>query len=272
MLDRTIKRRKINYSSTEDFRFFSENAGKYAQILSFYHIPLSERNPFRVIQGNILIRSAMNKKLVDDVLNLEYDNSLKVTEVSQNEYLRKKLWNSYEKNNSPYFSVGKARIYIPLFSIPLNIIYNDQCDKLVEYPYNQLTKNPLTSFVDIFDTYGYKVYDSKFTNLVLIKEDKTSAAFYSNDFSCIYIINDQGRLDQIIPLYDKYIKHPEMHHIMSKLTDVVDAYYSSSYPTFVFSLYSNGFISKKTYKKMRKRFQNRLSRKEKFASKGEKND
>ena len=95
MLDRTIKRRKINYSSTEDFRFFSENAGKYAQILSFYHIPLSERNPFRVIQGNILIRSAMNKKLVDDVLNLEYDNSLKVTEVSQNEYLRKKLWDKY---------------------------------------------------------------------------------------------------------------------------------------------------------------------------------
>lgn len=270
MLANAIKKRKINYSRTEDFRFFIENASSYATVLSHYHITPAERNPFKVIQGNIIIRSMMNKEVIDDVVSKESENAMKSDNVP--EYLRKKMWLALEEHGAPYFYMDKARIYIPVYSMPLNIIYNDQCDKLLEYPYDQLAEKPLTSCIDLFDAYGYNVYNSAFTTLVLIKEDKTSAAFYSNDFSVIYIINDQGRLDQEIPIYDKYLKHPEMHHALNKISAAVEDYYSNDYQAFVFGLYNNELISKKTFKRLKKRISKSVIRREKFADQGAKND
>jgi hypothetical protein len=270
MLANAIKKRKINYSQTEDFRFFIENASKYAIVLGHYHITPAERSPFKVIQGNIIIRAMINKEIIDDVVSKESQDAIKADNTP--EYLKKKMWSALEEQGAPYFNMDKARIYIPVYSMPLNIIYNDHCDKLLEYPYDQLATKPLTSCIDLFDAYGYKVYESAFTTLVLIKEDKTSAAFYSNDFSIIYIINNQGRLDQEIPIYDKYLKHPEMHHALNKINAAVEAYYSNDYQAFVFSLYNNGLISKKVFKRLKKRISRSVIRREKFADQGAKND
>ena len=79
----------------------------------------------------------------------------------------------------------------------------------------------------------------------LIKEDKTSSAFYDPDFEMVYIINNQGRLDLEISLYDRYLKHVEKHHTLSKIQELVEKFYDNDYHGFVNSLYKNKFISKK---------------------------
>ena len=89
MLANAIKKRKINYSQTEDFRFFIENASKYATVLGHYHITPAERSPFKVIQGNIIIRAMINKEIIDDVVSKESQDAIKADNIP--EYLKKKM-------------------------------------------------------------------------------------------------------------------------------------------------------------------------------------
>ena len=177
-----------------------------------------------------------------------------------------------DEENSPYFLLEKSRVYIPVFSHSLNIIYNEECHKLLEYPYDNLVKQPKSSCVDLFDTYNFDLYDSPFTSLILIKKDKTSSAFYDPDFEMIYIINDQGRLDLEISLYDKYLKNNEKHHTLVKIKEIIDIFYSNDYYGFVKALYKNKFISKRTYSYIKYKKSLLLIRQDKIYSKGKFSD
>ena len=253
---------------TEEYRFYTKNAPLYASILSFYKFSIAEINPFKIICANIIIKALMNKDLIESELDEFALEATQHMEVSKDEYIKQKVWELLDENNSPYFSVEKSRIYIPIFSRSLNLIYNEECSKILEEPYNNLVEKPKTSCVDLFDTYSTALFESPFTSLILIKKDKTSSAFYHADFETIYIINDQGRLDCEIPLYDRYLKAPDQHRIISKIQDVVDAYYSNDLVKFVKSLYENHFISKKLYIKIRTKIAMSFIWKDKVYSKG----
>lgn len=262
------RKRKAKIHQTDDYKFYAKNAPIYAQILSFYHFGLNESQPFRIIQANIIIKAMMNKELIESELDNFSLESTQNTCVKQDEFIKSKVWKLLDDHSAPYFSQDKSRIYVPIFSRSLNLIYNEENSKLLEYPYNNLIERPETSCVDLFDTYGIDLYNSPFTSLILIRNDKTSSAFYHHDFETLYIINDQGRLDLEIPLYDKYIKNPDQHKIINKIEDVVEKFYSNDYFEFVRSLYKNRFISRKTYNKIRYKISLNFLWKEKIFRKG----
>lgn len=266
VLEKNKKKRDIRVF--DEYKFYSKNCLKYASILSFYHFTTNEIQPFRIIQANIIIKSEINKDLIESALEVFSLEATQVTSIKQDETIKNKLWDLLNKENAPYFSSGKSRIYIPIFSKTLNLIYNEESSKILEYPYTNLKDNPKISCVDLFDVYNLSLYNSPFTSLILIKEDKTSSAFYHPDFETIYIINDQGRLDLEIPLYDKYIKNHDQHRVISKVEQVVTNFYDNDYFNFMHSLYENKFISKKVYNILKHKVALGILRKDKIYSKG----
>ncbi len=261
------RKRKINLRKSEEYRLFLDNFNRYSSILSFYHFSINETNPFKIIQANIIIKAMSNKDLIESKLE-EIINDLDVDQTFNEEEIRNKIWKLLDEHNAPYISSGKSRVYIPIFSKSLNLIYNEECTKILEYPYNDLITKPKTSCIDLFDVYNLALYDSPFSSLILIKNDKTSSAFYHPDFETIYIINDQGRLDLEIPLFDRYIKHPEQHRVIKKIEEVVDKFYANDFNGFVKSLYENQFISKKTYSYIRHKIFIEMIRRDRIYSKG----
>lgn len=261
-------KKKNNIYQTDEYRYYAKNAMMYSSILSYYKFTTTETQPFRIIAANIIIKAIKNKELIEHNLELFSLESTQEINVDEDSYVRNKVWALLDENNAPYFSVEKSRIYIPIYSRTLNIIYNDECSKLLEFPYNKLLESPKTSCVDLFDTYQIDLFASPFTSLILIKKDKTSAAFYHADFDTIFIINDQGRLDLEIPLYDKFMKNFDRHKVINKIEAVVDLFYANDYFGFAKGLYQNHLISKKLYNNVRNKMIMNLIWKDKIFSKG----
>lgn len=260
------RKKKVNIRQTEEYKLYFKYCTLYPSILSFYRFSINETNPFRIIQANIVIKSLINKDLIEN--RLKEIKSLGLLDSYSEEEIRDDIWKLLDEHNSPYISVEKSRVYIPIFSRTLNLIYNEECSKILEYPYSDLIKKPKSSCIDLFDTYNFSLYESPFSSLILIKKDISSAAYYHPDFETIYIINNQGRLDLEIPLFDRYIKHPEQHKIINKVQDVVEYFYNNDFNGFVKSLYLNKFISKKTYSLIRHKIFVGMIKKDRIYSKG----
>ena len=135
------------------------------------------------------------------------------------------------------------KIYIPFFSRSLNQIYFDEPEKLLTSPYAGLKDKFQDTVIDPFDTYGSEVYNSHFSRLVKIRQDDKEAAFFHYDTNTIYFVNEQGRLDTSIVLFDRYIRHPNYAHMLERIKPVVDAYFAFDREALIKALHENGFIS-----------------------------
>lgn len=252
-----LKSKKFNlYSNTEEYEFFAKNAHLLIKYLPYYKLRSFDDIAFKMIQANLIIKAVMNKRLIEE-------NVLSSTGMEVKEGINKLL----EKNMSPFFEVDGSRIYIPIYSRGLNFIYVDEPSKLLVYPYNELKEEPLSTCIDLFDEYNLKLYDSSFTNLIKIGEDRTSAAFYHVEFETIFIINNQGRLDIAIRLFDSRLKEHDYENLEERLIDVVKSFYSNERDKFIKSLYMNKFISLKSYKKLSKKVSLRNIKKNKLSGK-----
>lgn len=252
-----LKSKKRNiYADTEEFKFFAKNLAIITKFSSKYKLRSFDDNAFKIIQANLIIKSVINKGLIESLL-LEFGNNL------NKEMLLIKL----EENNAPYLTLNESKIYIPIYSRGLNYIYLDETLKLLDHPYNELKEEPLSNCIDLFDEYNLALYDSEFTNLLKIGQDKTSAAFYHIEFETIFIINNQGRLDVSIRLFDRHIKKPNYEDLENRLIDVTTNFYSNDRKKFIKSLYMNMFISLKTYKKLSRKISLRNIKKDKLTRK-----
>ena len=119
-----------------------------------------------------------------------------------------------------------------------------------DYPYIELNKKFEPFLVDPFSTYATNLFSSLFTQLVKVDESKTSVAFYHYDFNAIFIINRQGTLDNIIYLFDKYLKNPHKFNVIERVKPLVKAYYNNDLLEFVNILYKNGFVSYLVFRKI----------------------
>ena len=63
----------------------------------------------------------------------------------------------------------------------------------------------------------------------------------------IYIINEQGRLDCKITLFDRFIRKPNYNHMLERIRPVVDAYYSYDKKLFLDEMKKQEFISPHIY-------------------------
>ena len=136
-----LNKKTLNkYEKTEEYQFYMKNK-EYLLPLNFhYHLVFSENNAFKIIQANILIKAMMNKEIYDETLKRSQDELLTIID-GRNEYLKNKIWKALDENQAIYFEKDATRIYLPIYSRAMNLIYNDDPIKLLEYPYTEIVKD-----------------------------------------------------------------------------------------------------------------------------------
>jgi len=234
---------------TDEYRYFAEHRKlflKYEVFTDFYDVS----DDFQLIRANILLHGMENKLLIEEALGALEAQSMLEFKALKHHFIREKFLE--KKLDLPYMQDGENKLYIPFFPRALNIIYFSEPDKLLDYPYDKLKTDFVTSTIDPFETYNDLLFDSFFTKLVKLQGDRTSTAYYHYDFQTIYVINKQGTLDVKIPLFDKYLHQPNASHIMERIMPVMDAYFANDKKTFIFLLRKKKLISSKMYRRLAK--------------------
>lgn len=229
------------FSTSEDFKYFISHRDQLGKFKTFSPLYDSEENEFDIMRANILLRGLENKTLIEkESLNIREHGAL-----DHNKFittLRERIV------DQPYYSFDDVKIYIPFFSTALNQIYLNESEKLLSLPYSELQNSFEDACIDPFDVYGAELFNSYFTSLVKISSSKHVTAFYHYDTNTIYMINDQGRLDVKIVLFDKYIKRPSYAHMMERLAPVVESYYNNDRRGMIDNLLNNKLISPQMHK------------------------
>lgn len=247
-------KRRTSYEKSEEFHFFIENRHllmRFPQFLHFYDI---ENDSFQIMRANIILFSFINKaKMEEEIQNLS--NYLKMNDKKEGTDLK-----SYHEiiSELPYFLDDKDKIYIPFFTRSLNQIYLNEPEKLLTPSYQNLIDNFKNNIIDPFDTYGSEIYNSHFSRLVKIKSDDKETAYFHYDTNTIYFINEQGRLDAKIVLFDRYIRRPNYSHMLERIRPVVDAYFAFDREGMLNALNENGFMSTKLLHRIKFRDWTRL--------------
>lgn len=235
------KKRRPLFENSEEFSFFVKNRELLRHVPRFEFLSNTEDDEFNIIRANIIINSYFNKKTIEtEISNLSNEYDL-------NKLEKGRLLNILKERLSdlPYMMYNNSKIYVPIFSLPVNLIYSKDPEKLLTYPYSLLKSDYYESVIDPFDVYGPSLFDSYFTRLVNVCDNGKEVGFFNYDTNTIYIVNCQGRLDVKIVLFDKYIKHPMTNHMLERLRPVVEAYFNNNRQQFVDALYDNNFISLK---------------------------
>ena len=177
-----------------------------------------------------------------------------MSEENRHEVIHKKL---------PYFEFEDVKIYVPFFSKEFNVHYDTKLDSLTRPPFDSLKEDFDSSVINPFDTYGYKLFDSQFTRLVLIDEykDEGVAVFYHIGFESIYIITDQGTCDAIIPIFDNNIKKKNKDKLFERISSLMKLYFANDREGFVDALLSLELISKHLYDLIQKNSDKQLVKK-----------
>ncbi|MCX5775502.1 MAG: hypothetical protein NTV44_03980 [Firmicutes bacterium] len=220
---------------------------KYNIFTELYNVD----DEFELFKANIILKSLENKEAIETKLDGFYNESMLEYKAIKHHIIRDKM--NANPLELPYLLDGQDKIYIPLFPRALNLVYREEADKLLDFPYNKIRTEFSSSLIDPFETYNYALFNSFFTKLVKLQGDKTSMAFYHYDYQAIYIINDQGRLDVKIPLFDKAMRQPNSSHIMERIQPVIAAYFANDKKTFIQELRKNRLISSKMYRKLTKK-------------------
>lgn len=217
-------------TKSDEYRFYQENKKILLSVPEFEKY-FTVTDDFSYIQANIIIKTLQNKLAIEDAVKNAGKNIKEVVDITVKDL--------------PYIDLDNNKIYVPLYVQTNNIIYYETPEKLLTYPYSDLVKEISDSLIDMFEEYNFALYESNFTSLVYLAKDINTRAYLHLDFLTIYIINDQGRCDLKIPLFDKYIKRPEINHLLDRTIELVNAYYESDRDKFVDILIKQKFMSSK---------------------------
>lgn len=236
------QKKRQQFSKSGDYQFYSKNRSLLAKLPQFSFLSSGKENDFRIIRANIIIHGLINKSIIEQ----EVKNLVKYTE--SHEILTHEDFVEVLKQRivtRPYLETKEGRIYIPFFPKSINSLYLNEPEKLNEYPYTDLLKAFSGLVIDPFDTYGSELYNTHYTKLVKIDSYQNVTAFFHYDTFTIYMINDQGRLDSKVVLFDRYMKKIVTTHMLERIRPVVKAYFENDKEEFMRSLEKNGFISSK---------------------------
>lgn len=235
--------KKFSFSKTEEYKFFLANRDKLNKMNKFAFLYNKLDDDFCIMRANIVIYGIINKTVIEEeIINL---NKIlkKGQDVDEKEFLE-----TFKQRllDLKYYSLDdNERIYIPFFSKTLNHLYLNEPLKLQIQPYKSLINDFNSATVDPFDTYGNELFNSYFSHLIKVSTNGKEIAYYHYDTRTIYIVNPQGRLDVKIPLFDKYLKRINEHHMLERIKPLVDCYFNNDREQFIKTLYSEGFISSK---------------------------
>lgn len=199
---------------------------------------LEARTNFEIIKANIIIAGLQSKKRIEEIASLAQKTGADPKR-------------SIDLKEMPSFKEDGQRIIIPFFSKTINSHYLNDPLSLNHLPYKALkSRKSFTSFYeDPFRKYGYKLFDTAFTRLIPIvtSPKKDSRAYLDLEVDTLYIITDQGTLEQSIPFFDSNIEYPNRLHLLDRVKTLVNAYYAFDQQGFINYLVSLGFISDNLY-------------------------
>lgn len=224
------------FSRSQEQIYYNENSYRLNGLESFQYLA-NPVDSFGIVRANIILRSLENKEIIEK----NFKQFVKKENYDKNE-LEKYMENCLL--SLPYLNFKDKKIYVPVFPFAISSIYSDNFLRLGEMPYKKIFKLYESILIDPFDYYGYKIFVSYFTNLVLISKKDDCAALYDYDARSIYIVNDEGRLDAKICLFDKYLTHQTLTHLTPKIEAVVDAYFADDREKLVDELEKNELISR----------------------------
>ncbi len=138
------------------------------------------------------------------------------------------------------FNYNNVPIYCPLFSVSNNILIGNNLGNKLNLTHDA---------IDLFEIYNFSLFESQLTSLVLVGEDIHTRAYYHYDFHAIYVVNDQGRLDVKICLFDKHIKRPDFRNVLERIKPTLNEYYAGNRIGFINALVKEKLISHKLYTK-----------------------
>lgn len=246
------QKRRHNFQKSDEYRYFLEHRETLNRIPKFSFLYDSDLDDFEIMRANCLLYGFENKNCIEQEIlsvNKYISEGEKPDEKKFTQTLQERLV------ELPYLDLGNEKIYIPFFTRAINLIYVDEPEKLLTSPYNELIKNYINAIVDPFDTYGAELYNSHFTRLVKVASNQSETAYFHYDTYTIYIVNSQGRLDEKIVLFDKYIRRVNDHHMLERIRPVVEAYFSFDRDEFIKNLFKSEFISAKMYSIIKKQSQ-----------------
>ncbi len=241
LFSKFIKKNKKEdlYYSTEEYKFYSENKKIIEKVKSFF--PTNDNFGFKLICSNILIRAFLNKQFIEENLS-EFEG------LSLNDCF-KKVTEMFE-NRPHILKKDGEKVYFPQLSTSFNYLYTHKTTSIRKYPYSTILEKPNLYCIDLFDEYGFELFSSSFSDLNLIFIHHKSAVFYSHSFETIYVVNDQGRLDIAIPLFDSKMTEKNYENIEERVKKVMEVFYDNKRKWFVKALFDEGFISDKAYRNL----------------------
>ena len=234
------KQSSTPFSRSGAMNYFLRNSGILADIPP-YSIFSKATKPFDIIRANILIAALSNKECIETMFmeRLKEDRKLGV-ESSQESIVsdvKKKML------DLPYFQDGNTKIFVPVFPRSINKIYSDNFFSFQDRNFKKLLTHFEALLIDPFDTYGPELYNSFFTKLVKVKTVKGEVAYYNYDSYEIYIVNEEGRLEVSIPLFDRGLHRKNTNHMLERIEPVLNAYFENNKEEFVKRLVDNKLIS-----------------------------
>ncbi len=238
-----------NFKKSPEQIYYDENRYRLNELESYSYLADSS-DSFGIVRGNIILRALENKESIEKLFK-KYEKNYFSPAISLNEYMENGLL------GLPYLVFKGEKNYVPIFALSISMIYSKNFSRLGEMPYKKIFKQYEAALIDPFDYYGYEIFISYFTRLVLIDKTPDCAAFYDYDAKTIYFVNDEGRLDAKVCLFDKDLKHPLLNHLMPRIKTVVDAYFSNNKEMLVQTLFDNGLISETLFEKIKKSWSKR---------------
>ena len=237
------KQRFTFFNSGSENRFFIARSGLLSS-LPMYQDLVRAQKPFDIIRANIIIRSILNKRKFDEVYLTTARQYRRNGELPHDGEIAVRKAIEEAKRGMPYFEMGEERVYIPIFPRSINLIYSRNITRLEEKPLQALLgEGAETLVVDAFDTYGADLFNSYFTNLIKVSEYQGVVAYFDYDSLAIYFVNQQGRLDVNICLFDRQLGKRNMNHMLQRIRPVVDAYFRDDKEELMNTLVQNQLIS-----------------------------
>ena len=213
-------------STIEERRFVEENRSLF---IPAYRKYLLDTSSFGYLKAYVIILSLYNRKMIVDGIKKK-DSSV--------------------FDSLPHFKWGDTEIYIPTYSPSVNKRLKTNQSSLSSYPYKSLLEDSSFALVDPFETYSNHVF-STFTNLKLIKSrDIDSLAFYHEGLETVFVIDDMGRLEISIPLFDERIKNKDKTNIIKRLNILMKNYYDNDRLSFIEHLLSLSLVSSELYEEI----------------------
>lgn len=243
---------KIDFNKSEEYKLVATYKNKISNIPLFKRFNYKDKD-FELIVMATLANAIKNKEFIEERAKFYIDESKKDKKNVDINYVKENIKKDIQLNSLPYFIIDKKEYYVPIFPYAIDNIYSYEQDKLNNHPYSGFNKEYSKNVIDLFEQYNFSLFDSTFTHLIKIKKKDNVMAFYHHYFHALYFINEQGRLDYKVALFDKYLEDINIKHVVIRLLHAVDAYFNNNRDLMFLELYNNHLISHDIFIKIRKK-------------------